>query len=213
MSWTTTSLSADLAASDVKMTVASGSGFPAVGTAGAQNYRVKIDQEWMLADGQPVSGTITIKRRGDQGTIAADHDILSRVYVSNVASDWLSNPPASSTPTSVAQNLQATLGEDKTFTSAEVAAITKSTDFMIYKATAAAITLVAPSVQQNGVRLSFSSATAAAHVITATSLLEDGASGAPHTTATFAAYIGAGLTLMANNGVWQVMSNTGVTIT
>lgn len=213
MAITVTSLSADLAAGDTKMTVASGTGFPSVGTVGAQNYRVRIDGEWMLADGQPVAGTITLKRRGDQGTTAVDHDILARVEVSNTPSDWLANPAGSVTPQPSAQNFQQTIGEDLTFTSAQVAAITKSTDFLIYKATAAAITLVAPSTLQNGVRLTFSSATAAAHVITATSLLEDGASGAPHTTATFAAYIGAGLTLMANNGVWNVISNTGVTIT
>lgn len=84
---------------------------------------------------------------------------------------------------------------------------------VITKATAAAMTLGAPTVAQDGDLLIITSETAAAHTVTATTLLANGLSGTPWTTATFAAQIGATLTLMAANGLWNVIAQPGVTIT
>jgi hypothetical protein len=107
-----------------------------------------------------------------------------------------------------------TIGEDYTFTLAEVAAWgNQARNFPITKATAAAIVLVAPSKAQDGLTLVFTSLTAAAHVITATTLLADAVTGSPHTTATFAAFIGASLTLQAQNGLWNVIAAVVVPIT
>lgn len=83
---------------------------------------------------------------------------------------------------------------------------------LITKATAASMTLAAPTIAQNGDILVITSQTAAAHTVTAVGLLGDGVSGSPHGTATYAAFIGASMTLMAANLVWNVIATTGVTI-
>lgn len=75
-----------------------------------------------------------------------------------------------------------------------------------------AMTLAAPTAAQAGTRIFVTSTSAHAHTITATSLLNDGATGVPHTTATFAAFAGAGIILEAYNGLWQVVSNNNVTV-
>lgn len=214
MAITATALSADLGANDVTMVVASGTGFPGVATVPSAPYLVRIDSEYMLAVGQPVSGTIRIAQRGYNGTAARSHDVLAKVLVSSAPSDF--NGVSAGNLIDLPPNLpvQQTIGEDITFTTADVAGWgNRNRNFAVDKATAAAIVLVAPSKAQDLLVITFTSLTAAAHVITATSLLGDGASGSPHTTATFAAYIGATLTLQAQNGIWNVISNVGVTIT
>lgn len=213
MAITSTTLSADLSATGLTMTVGSGTGFPTAGDTTPQSYVVRIDDEYMVATLQPVSGQIKLRSRGSFGTAAAAHDTLSRVLVSSVPSDFSANPVGSDVPLPPYRPDAVTIGEDYTFTATGVAAIVRDTIFSVNKATAAAITLVAPSKAQDGIELTFTSQTAAAHVITATSLLGDAVSGSPHTTATFAAYIGATLTLTAQNGIWNVTGSVGVTIT
>lgn len=84
---------------------------------------------------------------------------------------------------------------------------------LLTKATAAAMTLGAPTIDQNGDILVITSQTAAAHTVTALTLFADAVTGSPHGTATFAAYKGASVTLMAANLLWNVIATTGVTIT
>jgi hypothetical protein len=197
------------------MTVGSGTGFP---TAGGQptspGYVVRIDKEQMLATQQPVSGVIKLAMRGYNGTAAAAHDLLSKVEVSASASDFADPSPGNVVSLTPAQPSMQTIGEDRTFTSAEIAAWgNQPQNFAITKATAAAIVLVAPSKAQDGLVVTFTSLTAAAHVITATTLLGDAVSGSPHTTATFAAFIGTTLTLQAQNGIYNLVANVGVTVT
>lgn len=214
MAITATALSADLGINDVTMVVASGSGFPTVGTVATPGYLVRIDKEYMLAKSQPVSGTIVIARRGYDGTAAAAHDILAKVEVSALPSDFSNPSPGNSVSLPPYLPSQQTIGESITYTSAQIAAFgNQPQEFAITKASAAAIVLVAPSKAQDGLTLVFTSLTAAAHVITATTLLGDAVSGSPHTTATFAAYIGASITLKAENGIYNVISSTGVTVT
>ncbi len=86
-----------------------------------------------------------------------------------------------------------------------VALITKSS-------AAAAMTLAAPSVAQEGITITFISQTAKAHTITATSLLMAGDSSSPYTTATCGAFIGANITLRATNQVWTVLAINGVVL-
>lgn len=83
----------------------------------------------------------------------------------------------------------------------------------ISKAGACLLTLAAPTAGQAGTFITITSRTAQAHVLTATSLLGDGVSGSPHTTATFAAFIGATIVLVACNLIWNVVSVKGVTVT
>ena len=86
-----------------------------------------------------------------------------------------------------------------------IAAITKSS-------AAAAMTLAAPTAAQEGIEITIISETAKAHTVTATSLLDNGASGSPYSTATFAAYVGANIKLKAVNLVWVVISSNNVTL-
>ncbi len=214
MALVSTTLAADLGESDLTMYVTSGaSGFPAVGVVGV-SYPVRIDGEYMVATGQPIAGVITLRSRGDQGTRAVSHDILANVLVSAQPSDFPPIPSGNVNEIPPSEPLQQTLGEDYTFTAAEIAQWSqRARTYVITKGSACLFTLVAPTKAQDGLILRFTSQTAYAHVLTATTLLGDGASGSPHTTGTFAAYVGAGLTLQANNGIWNVVANIAVTIT
>jgi hypothetical protein len=82
-------------------------------------------------------------------------------------------------------------------------------NYVITAASAQALTLAAPTT--NGTTITITSATAFAHTLTATGLLQTGS--AAVNVATFAAFAGASLTLVAYNGKWQVRSSTGITFT
>ncbi len=215
MALTATALSADLTATGETLAVASGTGFPAVGTIASPGYTVRINREYMLAVAQPVANVIKVIQRGYNGTFAQAHDLLSKVEVSALGSDFTEPYPGSvvSLPPHVPG--QASFGENFAITASDVLSWgNQDQRFAITKATALATsTLAAPSKAQDGVQVCFTSLTAAAHVITATTLFADAVSGSPHTTATFAAFIGATFTIEAQNGLWNIVSATGVTIT
>ena len=80
------------------------------------------------------------------------------------------------------------------------------------KAGVNAMTLAAPTVAQEGMIIRVVSQTANAHTITATGLIDDGVTGGSKTTATFAAFAGASIELMASNLKWAVISKNVVTI-
>lgn len=215
MAITATTLSADLGAHDVTMTVGSGTGFPTAGGAIANpGYLVRIDNEYMLAIQQPVAGTITIAQRGYNGTAAVPHDVLAKVLVSSAPGDFSPVAAGSQVDLPPFTPVQATIGEDITFTTAQVTAWgNQPQNFAITKATAAAIVLVAPSKAQDGLTLTFTSLTALEHVITATGLLANAGAASPYDTATVAnAKIGGGLVLQAQNGLWNVIVATNWTL-
>lgn len=82
--------------------------------------------------------------------------------------------------------------------------------YLITKAGVLADTLAAPtSGTDDGIEITVTSNTAFAHTITATGLLNTGS--AATNVATFAAFAGAGLTLMAIQGKWNVICSVGVT--
>ncbi len=101
-----------------------------------------------------------------------------------------------------------TLGADKTFTAAEIAAYgNQPQDFDITQGSAIAITLVAPSKAQNGLQLTFTTSSPYLHVITATSLFASGGTSSPYTTATASnTQSGATIVLKAYNALWTVVS-------
>lgn len=87
-----------------------------------------------------------------------------------------------------------------------------SGNYIIKTGSADAIVLGAPTVgQDDNLSIQIWSDTLFAHTVTATSLFANGT--ALKTTATFAAFRGAGIGLRAFNGVWQVTGNTAVTLT
>lgn len=215
MAITQTYLTAALTATGLTMTVNSGTGFPTSGgSTPSSNYLVRIDKEFMLATLQPTSGVITLAQRGYNGTAAAAHDVLAKVEVSSAPGDFAGPSAGNDVSLPPSAPNQQTLGQDTTFTSAQVAAWgNQPQSFAITKATAAAIVLVAPNKSQDGLVLTFTSLTDATHAITATSLLANAGAASPYTTATVAnAKAGGGLVLQAQNGLWNVISNVNWTL-
>lgn len=157
-----------------------------------------IDSEFMFCIAQPVLGTFTVRARGTEAA-ATPHDALANVYFSNIAGDFA--VPQSGTMTTIdpAEDGVVSLGQDQT-----VALPGSTTVFNINKATAAALVMTAPNLGDNGVNYTFTSNTAAAHVITATGLINDGTASTPKSTATFAAAKGATVTFVIQNGLYNV---------
>lgn len=81
--------------------------------------------------------------------------------------------------------------------------------YVVTKAGVLADTLGAPATASNGLRIRIFSDTANAHTLTATGLLDTGSANV--NLATFAAFKGAGLMLVAYGARWKVESSTGVT--
>jgi len=81
---------------------------------------------------------------------------------------------------------------------------------VLTKGSAGAYTLAAPTT--DGDRLCVTSATAFAHVVTATDLIHDGVTGGAKDTATFGAFAGASMDLVAYDGKWHVVAKNVVTI-
>ena len=120
------------------------------------------------------------------------------VYICNVAGNWEVpiNSLVSSTPQALSVNgaIPAHVGHT----------------YVITKAGVLAETLAAPTATtDDGIEITVTSSTANAHTITATGLLATGT--ASVNVATFAAFAGAGLTLMAYQGKWNVIAQIGIT--
>ncbi len=209
MALTRTSLAAACTASDTQLAITStASGFPAIGAYSSPTQMMQIDSEKMLIVVVPASGFVRVAQRGYDGSIAIAHDILAPVVTSSDPQDWpaVASGEVVHRPPDVAAEV--TLGQD-----GAIALPTRNTNVLITKASACLFTLAAPSTAQDGIRLTISSATAQAHVLTATTLLENGLSGSPFTTATWAAFIGGTLSLIAMNGVWNLTgAGNGVTL-
>lgn len=75
-----------------------------------------------------------------------------------------------------------------------------------------AATLAAPTAEQEGMLMRFTSKSANAHTITATGLLHDGVTGGAKDVATFAAFLGASITIIAINLKWHVLALNAVTV-
>ncbi len=197
MSLSQTTLSAAIGASDLTWAVASSTGF-------LPGQPVRVDNEYSYVVSVPSTTSIVVRSRGAEGSSVAAHGVLANVVTGLGSSDF----PAiqAGVPT---LGLAGTAADDLVTIGANTASIpcpSRNTTYLLAKATALATTvLAAPSTAQNGVRLTFTSQTAAAHVITATTLLEDGLTGSPFTTATFPAFIGASMVLVAQNGLYQVV--------
>lgn len=82
--------------------------------------------------------------------------------------------------------------------------------YVVTKAGVAVLTLAAPTATvDDGKEIFITSGTANAHTLTATGLFNSGA--AAVNLATFAAFAGAGLTLIAYQAKWNVKSQIGIT--
>lgn len=108
--------------------------------------------------------------------------------------------------------VQAKLGVARLF-AANGAIDLASGECLLTKAGVNAMTLAAPPTSMNGQRVVIISTTANAHTVTATDLIHDGVTGGAKDLATFAAFPGASLELMAYAGAWYVVGTNAVTIT
>jgi len=199
MTLTNTTLAAAVAQGDTTIRVTAATGF-------ADKQVIRVDNEFMAQAGA-ASGVVIPVRRGLEGTAQVAHGILGDV-VTGEPGDFPAPPaghPVPVPPTITGRN---SLGADVTINTADLPK--GDLTYVITKAAAAAITLSAPSKAQNGLRITFRSATAAAHTVTlAAGFYGDAGSS---DIATFAAKIGASMTIEANAGTWGVIALGNVTI-
>ena len=204
-----TTLTAAITASQTTLGVNSTStGFPPVGVFTNPQQPIAIDDEFMYLVYVPVAGTIVVRSRGADGTSASTHDVLAPVVTSSAPGDFPSPAAGLSTIRPIGIPDILTYGQDGVIA---VPSVDRTTAFLA-KATAGAFTLLAPSLALNGITLVLTNQTAAAHVVTATSLIDDGTSATALSTITFPALIGSTITLIAQNGLWNVSAKQGTTV-
>ena len=201
MALTNTTLAAAVVQGDTTIRVTSATGF-------GDKQLIRVDNEFMAQAGAATGGgTVIPVRRGLEGTAQVAHGLLADV-VTGLPGDF-PLPPAGHfvtvPPTVIGR---ATLGADTSLTAADYPV--QDLTYVITKATAAAITVGAPSKAQNGLRLTFRSNTAAAHTVTYTTGFYGDAGSSD--IATFAAKAGASMTIEANGGAWGVIALANVTI-
>ena len=198
MALTNTTLAAAVAFNDTTIRLTATTGF-------ADKQIVRVDNEMMAQAGDAVGSVITV-RRGIEGTAVVAHGILADV-VTGLTGDFPAPPagsPVQVPPVLIGRN---SVGIDTTFATADYPK--GDLTYVITKATACAITLGAPSKAQNGLRLTFRSATAAAHTLTYTAGIYGDTTSSD--VLTFAAKVGPSCTLEANAGLWGVIALTNVT--
>jgi hypothetical protein len=198
MALTSTALAADLSASSLKIRVASATGF-AVGRI------IRIDNEFMEQTAA-ASGVVIPVKRGVMGSATLAHDTLADVTV-GLPEDYPAVPPGNRLATEPSKFTMITVGENGTF------AAPGGGDGLVVLKKATALgttTLTDPTLAQDGTTLVVTNGTAAGHVITGT--FRDGTTGA-HTTATYEAFAGATMTLVAQDGGWNVVALNQVAIT
>jgi hypothetical protein len=81
---------------------------------------------------------------------------------------------------------------------------------VLTKGSAGAYTLAAPTIE--GQQLILTSGSAFAHVVTATGLFNDGVTGGAKNAATFAAFVGATISLIGYNSKWHTVALKAVTV-
>jgi hypothetical protein len=200
MALTTTTLAAACGRDDVTIKVTSATGF-------ADKQLIRVDAEIMAQAGTPstTSPTSIPVRRGIDGTAQLAHGILANV-ATGLVTDFPVPPPGQIA--AIAPDAgRRTLGVDTTLNTADFPP--GPSTYVITKATAAAITLGAPSKAQDGLRVTFLSGTAAAHTVTYAAGFYGDTTASD--IATFAAKVGASMTLEAQAGAWGPLALTNVT--
>lgn len=211
MAITTTTLSAavGISATTISLTSATGVQTPNYQVSGAVTMFL-IENEYLLASAAP-NGTIIPVLRAQNGSFAAAHANGATVQI-GLLSDFptqqklLQNEIVNqlTVSTSIQPGINLT-------GSADAVSATAPGFYLVKTAGVDAMTLAAPTAAAEGIIVSIYSDTTNAHTVTATALLANGT--ALKTTATFAAFRGAGLQLRATNLVWHVLTSSGVTFT
>lgn len=155
------------------------------------------DSEIMFIVAQPATNLITV-RRGCDGTAASAHDNLANINIGLTAADFPAPQPGTTVTTDFSEDAPISIATDGAISLPGANSV-----FNINKVTALAGTLAAPSLADNGVVYSFTSNTAAAHVITATGLILDGSASVKNTM-TFSGQKGATISVVVENGFFNV---------
>jgi hypothetical protein len=199
MALVNTTLAAAATAGATSIAVTSATGF-AVGQI------IRVDNEYM-AQTAAAAGTVIPVRRGIEGTAQVAHGILGDV-VTGLTGDFPGPPIGGTVPLpSAGIGDRRTIGVDGTIATADLPP--GDTTYVITKASAAAITIDPPSKAQNGLRVTIRSNTAFAHLVT----IAAGIYGDAGTSdvCTYAAKVGASMTLEANGGAWGPIALANVT--
>ena len=157
MALTNTTLAAAVAVNDTSIKVTATTGF-------ADKQMIRVDNEWMAQAGAAAGpGRPRAARPRRLGADRARHPRRTSSRASRATGPTL--PPGSAVSVSLDPG-RITIGVDTTFATADYPA--GDTTYVITKAGVCAITLGDPSKAQNGLRLTFRSATANAHTVTYT---------------------------------------------
>lgn len=196
MALTRTTISAAVSADALIIPVTSASGFA------AGNF-LRVDNEFMQV--VSVSGTnVSVRSRGDFGSAAVAHNILAPA-TTGLTSDLPDFP--------VGQMAQVQ-PEGQTIVTASVDGAlsipNQNTLVLVQKAGVCAMTLAGPTAAQDGLVLTILSATANAHTVTYTAGFYGDTTSSD--VATFAAKVGASMTIQAQGGKWGVVSLANVTL-
>lgn len=181
MALTNTSLSAACGAGDLTLAITStASGFPAVGVFSSPPQIMRVDGEDMLIQQVVASGVVKVMQRGYNGTVAVPHEALAIVSTSSTPADFLDVPAGGVSQRPPYVDDVVYLGVDTTFTASGTPATAttvpypiKNTTYIITKASACAITIIAigattpaSSAANIGVQMTFIAGTAQAHTVT-----------------------------------------------
>jgi|SRR6476660_220390 len=203
MALTATSLASACTRDDLILNVSSATGF-AVG-----NF-VRLDSE-LVGSVLAINGAfITVRGRGSEGTAAVAHPALALV-TTGLNSDLTNLPPMPGQLTSFVPPVSPANPIVTVSVSGAITPPSTDTTVVIDKAGVAAMTLAAPSLAVNGVKLTITSITAFAHTVTATGLFQTGT--ATVNLATFPAFAGSTLIVMAVQGKWVQIGSTLVVMT
>jgi hypothetical protein len=162
----------------------------------------------------------TVRRLGDPGagtqypivSLAASDVVALGPFLENRVYEILSSVPGDALDAAVTAALTSVITPPIVELSADGAVPIGNGIFVITKPGVAALTLAAPRADQQCVIMHFTSRDAHAHTLTATGLIEDGVTGGPKNAATFAAFKGASISLVAINLKWHVLSLNAVTV-
>ena len=171
---------------------------------GASAGRIcKIEDEYAVVL-KVVNTIVSLRSRGDNGTIARPHNILAPVVFGDAA-DMVNIPPA--------RHRGQIEQTDGIVTYGAAGAITipdKDTTIVIAGGAALAMTIADPTRAQDGLKLRIVCGTAFAHTVTNSAGFNAG--GAAVDVATFAAAVGNNIELEAVSGKWLVTRNIGATL-
>lgn len=196
MALTRTTLAAAIAADDLIVPVTSASGF-------AAGNVLRVDNEYMQV--VSVSGTnISVRSRGDLGSAAVSHRILAPA-TTGLASDLPDYPVGQSAQSDPAGQTIVTASVD-----GALSIPTQDTLILVQKAGVCAMTLAAPTTAQDGLQVTILSNTANAHTVTYTAGFYGDTTSSD--VATFAAKVGASMTIKAQAGKWGVVALANVTL-